>query len=845
MVENLVIQDPRFNFVFVYTDTSVPADSVARISGVNAPSSRVYTSGNGWNPPIGAPSQGVIGFSYNTNSFVFGGPFQISNSTETINVSSYAGVVSGLVLALDAGFTPSYPGSGSTWSDVSGNSNNGTLVNTPTYSSIVGRGSLLFNGSTQYVNISNSASLGVTATFTICAWVYATSLSSRHGIFSTRATNQAGGWQLEVGIANGGTNRVAITGVGTWIAETVSNVITTGQWFYICVVKVNNATTGATIYVNNVAAANNLTTAYTISNNADVKRIGSGTNTLEFFPGYIAEVDLYNRTLTTAELLQNYTSSCSRYGYTSAISNYLQLFLDAGNYSSYSGTGSTWSDASGNGYNGTLFSSPTYSSTLGGGSFAFNGTTQYVDTTNTGTAFQYANTSFTVSLWINTSSTTAGIIVSKGATASTGGWLVQFDAAGTITGSIKGSAGSSTFDRTSSVTVNNNTWTNVVVIFTTNTTTLASNTVSIYINSVLSNGTGTLGSVVYATTADTVQIGRRPSGNYWAGSTSIVLVNNRALSLLEIQRNFNSAFLRFTTPPPIPIVTQRAIFGYGWNGSAYYSLTNLVSNTGVVAADTTGVGSARYGIAAASYGTDKAIFGFGFLSTFTDTGITNLVSNTGVVATDTAAVGTARRQIAAAGYGVDKAIFSYGTSSGGARYFTNLVSNTGVVASDVGGVGTSRSSLAAAGYGTDKALFGFGMDFSFNNLSTTNLISNAGVVAANTTGVGTVRRELAAAGYGNDKAIFGYGRDAGSSYSVTNLVSNTGVVATDTTGVGTARSNLAAAIYGGDKAIFGYGAFGTVYSITNLVSNTGVVAADTTGVGTIRYQLAAAGYSLT
>lgn len=551
MVENLVIQDPRFNFVFVYTDTSVPADSVARISGVNAPTSRVYTSGDGWNPPIGAPNQGVIGFSYNTNSFVFGGPFQISNSTETINVSSYAGVVSGLVLALDAGFTPSYPGSGSTWSDVSGNSNNGTLVNAPTYSSTIGGGSLLFNGSTQYANITNSASLGVTATFTICAWVYATSLSARHGIFSTRATNQAGGWQLEVGIANGGTNRVAITGVGTWIAETVSNVITTGQWFYICAVKVNNATTGATIYVNNVAATNNLITAYTISNNADVKRIGSGTNTLEFFPGYIAEVDLYNRTLTTAELLQNFTNSCSRYGYTTAIPNGLQLFLDVGNFSSYSGTGSTWRDASGNAYNGTLFSSPTYSSTQGGGSFAFNGTTQYVDTTNTGTAFQYANTTFTVSLWINTSSTTAGIIVSKGATASTGGWLVQFDAAGTITGSIKGSAGSSTFDRTSSVTVNNNTWTNVVVIFTTNTTTLASNTVSIYINSVLSNGTGTLGSVVYATTADTVQIGRRPSGNYWSGSTSIVLVYNRALSLLEVQKNYDSGRLRSFTPGPV------------------------------------------------------------------------------------------------------------------------------------------------------------------------------------------------------------------------------------------------------------------------------------------------------
>ena len=46
--------------------------------------------------------------------------------------------------------------------------------------------------------------------------------------------------------------------------------------------------------------------------------------------------------------------------------------------------------------------------------------------------------------------------------------------------------------------------------------------------------------------------------------------------------------------------TQRGIFGYGFAAN-YYSLTNLVSATGVVAADTTGVGTARHGPAAAGY----------------------------------------------------------------------------------------------------------------------------------------------------------------------------------------------------------------------------------------------------
>ena len=78
-------------------------------------------------------------------------------------------------------------------------------------------------------------------------------------------------------------------------------------------------------------------------------------------------------------------------------------------------------------------------------------------------------------------------------------------------------------------------------------------------------------------------------------------------------------------------------------------MTNLVSNTGVVGNDVTGVGSARRAPAAAGYGTDKAIFGYG--SGATNLSVTNLVSNTGVVATDTTGVGTARYGLAAAAYG--------------------------------------------------------------------------------------------------------------------------------------------------------------------------------------------------
>ena len=236
---------------------------------------------------------------------------------------------------------------------------------------------------------------------------------------------------------------------------------------------------------------------------------------------------------------------------------------------------------------------------------------------------------------------------------------------------------------------------------------------------------------------------------------------------------------------------KEGIFGFGRTSGGYVDETNLVSNTGVVSSDTTGVGTDRGYVAACSYGEDKGIFGFGYTGSVA-VGTTNLVSNTGVVASDVSAVGGARYSLAACEYGEDKGIFGFGEDASGAKIgTTNLVSNTGVVSSDVSAVGTARDATTACGYGGDKGIVGFGRISGGSNTGITNLISNTGVVASDVTGVGTARRALAACSYGGDKGIFGFGYTA-SNVDETNLVSNTGVVATDVTGVGTDRASLGA-----------------------------------------------------
>ena len=290
-----------------------------------------------------------------------------------------------------------------------------------------------------------------------------------------------------------------------------------------------------------------------------------------------------------------------------------------------------------------------------------------------------------------------------------------------------------------------------------------------------------------------------------------------------------------------PVGPTQAIFAYGATSSPV-SVSNKVSTSGVVASDTTGVGTARVNVAGAEYGGDKGIFGFGNNSGGR-TAVTNLVSNSGVIGTDVSGVGNPNSGIAATRYGGDKAIFGFGSITDGVGTkvsTTNLVSNSGVVASNTTGVGTARSFTAAAGYGIDKALFGYGQ--TSPSLSMTNLVSNTGVVSSDTTGVGTARHYLAAASYGTDKALFGYGLETSNRLSMTNLVSNSGVVATDTTGVGTARYYLEAAGYGFGQAIFGFGNSGSLTNISNLVNSSGVVGNDVTGVGTSREGLGATSF---
>jgi hypothetical protein len=292
--------------------------------------------------------------------------------------------------------------------------------------------------------------------------------------------------------------------------------------------------------------------------------------------------------------------------------------------------------------------------------------------------------------------------------------------------------------------------------------------------------------------------------------------------------------------------TQRAILGFGAvaSGGAATGITNLINSSGVIAADTSAVGTARIATAAANYGGDKAIFMGGYAGS-SGYGLSNLVNASGVVGSDVTAVADNVTQHFGVKFGTGLAGFFYGEVTGDTSYSNNksLVSNLGVVSSTVNGAGTGRQSGPGTSYGGDKAIYYTGRISANTFINESNLISNTGVQSADVTGVGLEKAFGAGASYGEDKGIFAFGfsEAQNSNLNFSNTITNVGVVSSDVDGVGTARRALSASGYGADKAIFMKG----TSDQTNLVNNQGVVQSDTNGVGTARYYSGAAGFSNT
>jgi hypothetical protein len=300
-------------------------------------------------------------------------------------------VTSGLILCLDAANPKSYSGTGTAWSDLSGYANNATLVNSPTYLASY-KGRFTFNGTNQYA--STPLSLGGYTAFTIAAWFRTTTVSKE--IAATYGVTN----MFELWINANGTVSIYAYG-STTSYRTSTTVVTAGAWTY-CVATFNGATPALNMYINGALDNGALTNAIPASINAGSSTvvIGNVNSGSYYFNGSMGQISIYNRAITATEVTQNYNATKGRYVDPVIVTSGLVLNLDAANPQSYAGTGTTWTDLSGNSNNGTLTNGPTFNS-ANGGSIVVDGIDDYIAVNNSASLdVGGAGNSLTVCYWI-------------------------------------------------------------------------------------------------------------------------------------------------------------------------------------------------------------------------------------------------------------------------------------------------------------------------------------------------------------------------------------------------------------------------------------------------------------
>jgi hypothetical protein len=216
-------------------------------------------------------------------------------------------VTSGLVLHLDAANPKSYTTTGTTWSDLSGNRNNGTLTNGPSFSS-ANMGSIGFDGVNDYVSIPSSTSLTIEGTgLTLGAWInYNLTQEDWKGVIY-KASGNSTGFQLFIDSSE----RIAfgiITTTG--FARPNSGVyLSPNTWHYI--VGTYDGV-NMRIYEDTILRTTFAKTGTIVNANVNLD-IGRSFSTEEM-PGNISQVQIYNRALSATEVLQNFNAIKSRYG---------------------------------------------------------------------------------------------------------------------------------------------------------------------------------------------------------------------------------------------------------------------------------------------------------------------------------------------------------------------------------------------------------------------------------------------------------------------------------------------------------------------------------------------------
>jgi hypothetical protein len=218
-------------------------------------------------------------------------------------------VTNGLVLNLDAGFTPSYPTTGTTWYDLSGNASNGTLTNGPTFNS-ADSGSIVFDGVDDIVTCATNSITSNSLTFII--WIKRFSFGTQGTglVFNRGGGGSTTGMNINYPTPSNGLGYHWNDDLNTYTYNP-GLAIPLNTWCFCCV---SVSPTQAIFQVNNstvVRSYTNVTANTTVGTNL---MVGTDHTIGRYVNANIAYASMYNRALSQSEITQNYNATKSRFG---------------------------------------------------------------------------------------------------------------------------------------------------------------------------------------------------------------------------------------------------------------------------------------------------------------------------------------------------------------------------------------------------------------------------------------------------------------------------------------------------------------------------------------------------
>jgi hypothetical protein len=210
-------------------------------------------------------------------------------------------VTDGLQVFLDAANTRSYIGSGNTAYDLSGSGNTSALTNGPTYLSS-NLGTFVLDGTNDYILVNSQANILSKTAYTKIAYIYISNFSTVNNIISGGFSGQHAFWMFGTDKLNAGHN-------GAWNTVVGATSLSLNTWYFAAVTYSDS--TGWKLYLNGREDGTSASTT-TFTGNQEIS-IGS-YSTSNNFTGRIASVQVYNRALTSQEIVQNYNATKKRYG---------------------------------------------------------------------------------------------------------------------------------------------------------------------------------------------------------------------------------------------------------------------------------------------------------------------------------------------------------------------------------------------------------------------------------------------------------------------------------------------------------------------------------------------------